>query len=506
MTRHPPVLEIRNASKSFPGVKALDDANLKIERNEVVGIVGENGAGKSTLLKVLTGVYRLDSGSLLRNGQRLSITSPRAAADNGIAMVFQEQSILSTLSVAENIFLGREEEFVSAGFLRMSKLRQAARVELAKVGLQVDPAQSCARLSFSERQMVELAKALSLDQRSDGELVILLDEPTSVLESAEVELLFRIIRELKARASFVFISHRLDEVLAISDRVYVMRDGCVVAEMPTDQASITGLHQLMVGRELHAEYYRENLQQPATKTVAMEARNLTKQQAFRDVSFTLHAGEILGIAGVIGSGREALAQSLAGLAPITAGSIEINGRPQDLDTPWQAVSCGIGYLPRERKTEGLVGLNSVAENMTMAAIKRIAPRYLINFAREHDLAAQWIQRLNIKTPSTRTPAASLSGGNQQKVVLSKWRIAESQIVILDHPTRGIDVGAKEDVYELIREMSASGLAILLLADTLEEIIGLSHRILVMRDGQVTAQFDSPPGAKPAQVDLVSHMV
>ncbi len=504
MTEH--VLQVVNACKSFPGVKALDSVNLTLGRNEVVGLVGENGAGKSTLLKVLTGVYTLDDGDVLMNGEPSRVESPRDAADNGIAMVFQEQSILATLSAAENIFLGREREFLRAGFLNTKKLREAARIELEKVRLDIDPGVSCADLSFADRQMVELAKALSLEERVSGNLVVLFDEPTSVLERKEIELLFQIVRDLKTRASFVFVSHRLDEVLEVSDRIYVMRDGKVAGEMQSSQASATDLHTLMVGRDLHAEYYRENLQRAHSERVVMEVEGLACNKHFDDVSFNLHEGEILGIAGVIGSGREELAQCLAGLRSIDAGFIRINGEEVTLDSPWRAVRNGIGYLPRERKTEGIVGLSSVAENMTMAAIHRVAPYHLIRFGKENELARTWIKRLNIRAPSAATPAGDLSGGNQQKVVLSKWRIAQSRVVVLDHPTRGIDVGAKEDVYELVREMTEEGLAVILLADTLEEIIGLSHNIVVMRDGEVTGRFAASPGQKPAQVDIVSRMV
>ena len=336
---------------------------MNISRHEVVGIVGENGAGKSTLLKILTGVYHLDEGEVKMNGQPTQVTSPRAAADNGIAMVFQEQSVLPTLSAAENIFLGREQEFVRAGFLNRRKLREAAKHELAKVRLDIDPATSCAELSFAERQMVELAKALSLEERTAGHLVILFDEPTSVLEQKEVDLLFQIIRDLKSRASFIFISHRLDEVLEISDRIYVMRDGKLVGEIQnnekasstleqTREEKMSQLHQLMVGRELHAEYYRENNQQAPADAVAMEVKELSCDQAFHDVSFTLREGEVLGIAGVIGSGREALAQCLAGLLPATSGSIAVNGQTVALDSPWRAVQTGVGYPATRAQSRG----------------------------------------------------------------------------------------------------------------------------------------------------------
>ncbi|MCB1376830.1 MAG: sugar ABC transporter ATP-binding protein [Alphaproteobacteria bacterium] len=501
-----PVLEIRHVTKSFPGVKALDDVSFSIDRGEVVGLIGENGAGKSTLLKVLNGIYHPDEGGIFVDGNPVTISSPRQAFDSGIAMVFQEQSVLPTLTVAENIFLGRETEFLRFGLISKRRMNAAAARELAKVHLDIDPATRCAELSFANRQMVEIAKALSLDTRIKGHVTILLDEPTSVLEQKEVDLLFRIVRDLKQRASFVFISHRLEEVLEISDRVYVMRDGKVVKELPAKQATVKELHQYMVGRQLHHEYYRETRQAQPTPDVILECKDLALEGAFADVSFSLHAGEVLGIAGVIGSGREDLARCLAGHAVPTRGRMSVNGRAVSFSAAHDATAEGVGLVPAERKVEGLVGPFSVAENMTLAALPRFVKGGVIQFGEEKAIAREWIGRLNIKTPSTETMVGSLSGGNQQKVVLAKWRIAGVRVLILDHPTRGIDVGAKEDVYELIRDMTAEGLAIVLLGDTLEEVIGLSSRILVMRDGRVTASFEAPPDGKPDQVDLVSHMV
>ncbi len=501
-----PVLEIRGVSKSFPGVKALDDVSFHIDRGEVVGLIGENGAGKSTLLKILNGVYQPDAGAIFVDGRQISVASPRQAFDSGIAMVFQEQSILPTLTVAENIFLGREEEFLRFGLISKSRMKAAAAEELKKVHLDIDPGMRCAELSFAARQMVEIAKALSLNTRIKGHVTILLDEPTSVLEQKEVDLLFRIIRDLKDRASFVFISHRLEEVLEISDRVYVMRDGKVVKDLPSKGASVKDLHQLMVGRQLHHEYYREARQSVAASTVVLAAEGLSRAGAFHDVSFSLRAGEVLGIAGVVGSGREDLARCLAGHVKPDAGSLSIAGQAVRFTAPYDATRAGVGLVPAERKIEGLVAPFSVAENMTLAALPRFVSNGAIRFAAELGVARDWIARLKIKTPSPDTMVGSLSGGNQQKVVLAKWRIAGVRVLILDHPTRGIDVGAKEDVYDLIRDMTAEGLAVILLGDTLEEVIGLSTRILVMRDGAVTARLEAPPGAKPAQVDLLRHMV
>jgi ribose transport system ATP-binding protein len=414
--------------------------------------------------------------------------------------------VLPTLTIAENIFLGREKEFLRFGLIDKRRMNQAARAELAKVHLDLDPSTRTADLTFAERQMVEIAKALSLDSRIDGEVIILLDEPTSVLEQREIDLLFAIIEELKQRASIIFISHRLDEVLNVSDRVYVMRDGRVVHEVASADAKIHDLHQHMVGRQLDHRYYREQRQVEAGEQVLIDARGLTRTGAFEDVSLTLHAGEILGVAGVVGSGREALARCLAGLDPADHGDIRIGGESVRIAAPYQAVGAGIGFVPSERKVEGIVAALDVAENMSLASKKKFLRHGMINFAAERETASAWVERLGVKTPSIKTPGGSLSGGNQQKVVLAKWRIAGSDVMILDHPTRGIDVGAKEEVYELIRDMAEEGLGILLLADTLEEVIGLSSRILVMKDGRISATFEAPVGAKPKQIDLIEAMV
>ncbi|MCY3879070.1 MAG: sugar ABC transporter ATP-binding protein [Rhodobacteraceae bacterium] len=506
MTAVNPVLELRNVTKEFPGVRALDCVNIHVGRNEVVGLIGENGAGKSTLVKTLAGIHRIDEGELIFEGEPKSFRSPRDAFNHGLAMVFQEQSIIQTLTVAENIFLGREREFLRFGVIDKRAMNAAAKVELAKVHLDCDPAQKCARLDFAARQMVEIAKALSLDGRLDGDVVILLDEPTSVLERREIDLLFGIIRELKAKASIIFISHRLDEVLEVSDRVYVLRDGAVVHETTSSDASITGLHEHMVGRQLDHQYYRENKQRAAFGNPVLSVRDLSIDDEFSNLSFELAEGEILGLAGVVGSGREAFARCLGGLLPPSGGEVLIDGKPVRLNRPHQAVNSGFGFVPSERKSEGIVTGLSVAENMTLAAGERFSRLGFIRFEKERTECQSWIDRLQIRTPSSKTPMQSLSGGNQQKVVLSKWQIFGSKVAVLDHPTRGIDVGAKEDVYELIREMADQGVAIVLLGDTLEEVIGLSNRILVLRDGEVSASFDAPVGGKPDQLDLISKMV
>jgi ribose transport system ATP-binding protein len=505
MNEAPKTLELRGVTKRFPGVMALDGVSFAAAKGEVVGLIGENGAGKSTVLKILSGIYQPDSGEVIVNGQPLRIASAREAFDHGVAMVFQEQSIIHNLTVAENMFLGREAEFLRFGLIDKRRMNAATEPFLRRVRLDVHPARRCADLTFAQRQMVEIAKALTLDDRMSGRVTILLDEPTSVLESAEVRLLFEIVEELKQRAAVVFISHRLEEVVSISDRIYVMRDGKVVKEVSAANATIPDLQAQMVGRQLHHEYYREARQAAPTAQVVMQARALSKQGAFADVSFALRAGEVLGVAGVVGSGREKLAQCLAGHLKPDSGELIVQGDTRRVWGAYEAVAEGVGLVPSERKVEGVVTAFSVAENMTLSALPQFERRGVLDFARERAVAQQWVDKLRIKTPTVRTLVSGLSGGNQQKVVLAKWRVAGVKVLILDHPTRGIDVGAKEDVYELVRDMTGEGLAIVLLGDTLDEVVGLSSRILVMRDGGVVAEVDAAAGAKPSQLDIVRHM-
>ena len=500
------MLAAQSLSKSFAGVQALRDVSVNVGAHEVVGLIGENGAGKSTLMRILSGTQSPDSGALTLDDKPLRLRSARDAAHNGIGMVFQEQSLLLNLSVAQNIYLGQEAAFTRFGVVNWRAMQRAALRQLAKIGVEIDVTARASDLSFAARQMVELAKALTLEDSTDRQLTILLDEPTSVLSRADIEILFARVRSLKARASFVFVSHRLDEVLEVSDRVYVMKDGQVVGEYAANAVTAPQLHEIMVGRGLHSGYYKEAEQAPPRAEIALEAAALSVAGAFRNVDFVLREGEVLGVAGVVGSGREELTRALGGFLPQTSGVLTIKGQPVRLTSPEQAVKLGVGTIPRERRVEGLVMFLSIASNITLANLGAVMNKGVIDYRRERDVAADWVKRLRIKAPNVDIACRRLSGGNQQKVVLARWMTAGSRILILDHPTRGLDVGAKEEVYELVRELSAQGVAILLLSDTLEETIGLSHRVLTMRDGEITARFDAPPGQKPAQVDLLRAMV
>lgn len=499
--------ELKAVDKRFPGVHALKSVDFQIRRGEIVGLVGENGAGKSTLMKVVYGAYQPDGGTVTIDGKSVRFQNPRQAMEKGIGMVFQEQSLIPNLTVMENIFLGYEAQFVRLGVIDWKAMARAARAQLAKVQLDIDPSMVTERLSFAQRQLVELAKVLTLEERVDGDLVILLDEPTSVLAEDEVKMLFRIVRDLTARASFIFVSHRMDEVMELSDRIYVMKDGQVVDVVARGQATAEQIQHKMVGRNVNNEYYREPRQKPydaSAEVLRMEGVGLPGR--IRDISLTLHRGEVLCLVGTEGSGREAILRTIYGMRTPIEGRVTIKGQPVTRFTPQEAVARGVGYVPRERKIEGIVAGMNVFENMTLSQMGRYSKAGVLNVGAEKALARDWIAKLSIKAHSEFADCGTLSGGNQQKVVLSKWRSAGSDIMLLDHPTRGLDIGAKEDVYEMIRDMSDDGVGVVLVADTLEEAIGLSHTIIVIKDGAIQQRFDCRPGAKPSLFDLLHYMI
>ncbi|MGF6175085.1 sugar ABC transporter ATP-binding protein [Ensifer sp. 4252] len=499
--------ELKAVDKKFPGVHALKAIDFHIKRGEIVGLVGENGAGKSTLMKVIYGAYQPDGGHILINGQTVRFANPRQAMEKGIGMVFQEQSLIANLTVMENIFLGYEQQFVRFGVINWKAMATAAKAQLAKVKLDIDPATTTSKLSFAQRQLVELAKVLTLEERVDGDLVILLDEPTSVLSKEEVQLLFKLVRELVTRASFIFVSHRMDEVMELSDRIYVMKDGHVVDVVERGAAHAEAIQHKMVGRNVDKEYYREHLQKPYDRSkVLVDMDRVGLPGRTKDISLKLHAGEVLCLVGTEGSGREAILRMIYGMLSPTQGHLQIKGGKVKIFSPRNAVSQGVGYVPRERKIEGIVAGMNVYENMTLSQMSKHSRAGVLRISEERALARDWIKKLSIKAHSEFADCGNLSGGNQQKVVLAKWRSAGSDIMLLDHPTRGLDIGAKEDVYDMIREMSSAGVGIVLVADTLEEAIGLSHTIVVVKDGRIQKNFDCVPGAKPTLYDLLHYMI
>ena len=501
------VLEVRDLSKRYPGVVALDRVSLHVKRHEVIGLAGENGAGKSTLLKALVGLVQPDSGTIAVRGTPVQVQNVADAARHGIGMVFQEQSLVPNISAAENILLGCEGRAVRAGIFRTRTLRRLAQAQLDKIGCTVDPGARTETLTFAERQMVEIAKVLGIEERTSVEPIILLDEPTSVLEPEEVEILFGQIQRLREHASVIFVSHRLDEVMRVSDRVYVLRGGQVAGEVDPSRAVPSQLHELMIGTADTGNHYHEDLQARTPPDRPRMVVNSLSGDGFRDVSIDVRQGEIVAIAGVHGSGREDLCRALFGAGQIISGEVTLDGSSLSLTSPRSAVAAGIGYVPAERKVEGMVPVLSVAQNMTLARTELVCRGPLLDHRREAQLVDAWIERLNIRTPSRSTGLGRLSGGNQQKVVLARWLLGDGlKVLLLDHPTRGLDVGAKSEVYLLMRNLANSGVAILLLADSLEEAIAMSDRVFVMNDGEVVSCVPSPPGAKPEPIEIVREMV
>lgn len=502
-----PVLSVEGLVKRYPGVKALDGMSFEVRPHEVVGLIGENGAGKSTLLKSLVGLVNPDEGTIRVRGEAVRLRGVAHAGSVGIGMVFQEQSLVPNISVAENILLGAERKAVRGGIYRWSSMKALAQQQLDKIGSRIDPGARTDTLTFAQRQMVEVAKVLTIEERIATEPVVLLDEPTSVLEREEIATLFRQIERLRERSSVVFVSHRLDEVLEVSDRVYVLRNGQVVAEVDPLEVSATDLHHLLIGRESSGSHYHDEAQQDCRDApVRLRVENLTTSGC-RGVSFDIRAGEVLGVAGVQGSGREDVCRALFGAIRAAHGRVTLDNRPFRLGSPRAAVRAGVGYVPSERRTDGIVPPMSVAENLSMAHVGVVCRGPLLQAGRERGMVETWVQRLGIKTPSPETAIGTLSGGNQQKVVLARWMVADDlRLLILDHPTRGLDVGAKSDVYALIRDLASANCAVLLLSDTLEEMIALSHRVAVMKDGEVVTTVETPRGAKPDPVVILEEMV
>ncbi|XVU30134.1 sugar ABC transporter ATP-binding protein [Actinoplanes sp. CA-054009] len=502
-----PALEVRGLVKHYPGVKALDGVDLTVRQHEVIGLAGENGAGKSTLLKALVGLVTPDRGEILVRGRPVRLRSVVEAAGHGIGMVFQEQSLVPNLTAAENIVLGSEGPAVRRGLYRWDTMRRLAQEQLDKIGSDIDPLARTDSLSFADRQMVEIAKVLRIEERSQHPPVVILDEPTSVLESKEIDTLFAQIRRLREFASVVFVSHRLDEVLTVCDRVVVLRGGQSVGEVATAGAVPRELHRMMIGSTGSDDHYHEN----AAARVESEQPRLSVRglsgRTFHDIDLDVAAGEIAAIVGVHGSGREDICRALFGAEPTTAGEIRMDGKKIDLPSTRAACAAGIGYVPAERKTEGMVGSMSVADNMTLTKQKARCTGPFVAPGKQAGLVDRWIQRLSIRTPGRDTAIQRLSGGNQQKVVLARWLVGgDIRLLLLDHPTRGLDIGARSEVYRLMRELAAGGVATVLLADSLEEAIGMADRILVMSDGRLAAEVPCPTGGKPSPLDLVKEMV
>ncbi|MFN8590071.1 MAG: sugar ABC transporter ATP-binding protein [Thermomicrobiales bacterium] len=478
-----PILELRGISKRFPGVVALDDVSFALVPGEVHVLVGENGAGKSTLVKILSGIYQPDAGSILFEGQPVTLRNPRAAQDLGISTVHQELNLVPHLDVARNIALGREPLRGPGGIIDWPAVYREANDLLASLGLPLDARTPVMKLGVAMQQMVEIAKALSARAR-----VLILDEPTAAITAEEAETLFRIVDRLKAQdTAIVLISHHLEDATRAGDRATVLRDGKVVATRPMRDLPIPEMIRLMVGRELTQQYPKEAFNPGA---VALKVSGLRRAGVLEDISFEVRRGEILGLAGLVGAGRSELARAIFGIDPIDGGEIEIHGEPVRVSHPANAIAHRIALLPEDRKQQGLVLVLSVADNVVLAAPEKLgAPAGLAPPAARLTKANQFIQALRIKTPSARQKTLLLSGGNQQKVVLAKWLLTDADIFIFDEPTRGIDVGAKVEVYRLVNDLLARGAAVIMISSELPEVLGMSDRILVLREGRIVAEFD-----------------
>jgi ribose transport system ATP-binding protein len=504
------LLEARGLSKRFGANLVLDDVSIELAANSIVGIVGENGAGKSTLFNILCAVVRPDAGEIRLHGRPFAPRNLAEANRHGVSRVFQEQALIPNATVYENLLLGHEERFSRGGILDQAAMIDVAERILLRAKVAVDVRAVVGELDFSKRQLVEIARACLTPQEvlGIGAGVVLLDEPTASLQKEEERAFFDMVASLREHASVLFVSHRLSEVLAVSDRVYVLKDGRLVADLPTAETSERRLHALMVGRERDADYYHEGRQRTVDRgSPAFAAEGLSRRGHFSDVSFTVRQGEILGIGGLLLSGKEMLGKVLAGVVPSHAGRVRLG----DLEGPPEVqrlIAAGLGYVPAERQLEGMIQDFPVAWNISLASGRDlVAGRFgTWRGTREQALAAHYIDALQIRGARPGTPCRTLSGGNQQKVVLARWLCRDLKVLILDNPTRGVDAGAKEEIYGFLRALTERGVAIVLITDELLELIGLSNRIAIMHRGRIAATIEAPAAAKPGERQLIELML
>jgi len=489
-----PLLSIRNLDKAFPGVQALKQARFELFPGEVHALMGENGAGKSTLMKILAGIYRKDAGEITIEGVPVDITSPRAAQDLGISMIHQELNLMNDLTAAQNIFIGREPKRAFGLLLDDEALNRNTAAIFEQMNLRLDPRIEVGKLTVAKQQMVEIAKALSFRSK-----VLIMDEPTAALNNAEIVELFGIIRHLKAEGvGIVYISHKMDELKEISDRVTVMRDGEYVGTVPTASTTVDTIISMMVGRSITET--KTEVPALSSHDIALEVRNLRRDPAIRDVSFRLRKGEILGLAGLMGAGRTEVARAIFGADPLDSGEIIVRGKPVNIRSPKDAVRLGIGYLSEDRKRFGLAANMDVAANIVMSCLSRFLSMHTFLKVRAiRETARSYIKQLRIRTPSEAQEVRFLSGGNQQKIVIAKWLARDCEILFFDEPTRGIDVGAKNEIYKLLNRLAAEGRAIVMISSELPEILRMSHRIAVMCEGRLTGEL---PAEGTTQEDIM----
>jgi inositol transport system ATP-binding protein len=503
--RGEPLLRMTGISKSFPGVHALQDVSLDVYPAECLALMGENGAGKSTLMKVLSGVYTPEAGSIEIQGSPVSLTSPHQAQNLGISIIYQEFNLFPNMPIEENVFIGREPG--NAGFLDRKTLRHNTQNLLDRLGVNLDPRALVGDLSVAQQQMVEIAKALSYNAR-----IVIMDEPTSALTDTEVTALFNIIRSLKQEnLGVIFISHRIEEVVEIGDRINVLRDGQNAGEILTNDATPARIVQMMVGRpmsDLFQKETSESVGKPVLEVKGLSrarAKGDTSSTSISDISFTVRSGEIVGLAGLMGSGRTELARSIFGADRIDSGTIIVDGTVANLKHPLDAIELGIGLVPEDRKQQALVLDLPVRENISLANLDAITRGGFVRRATERSITQRVVDALQIRTPSMEQKVVNLSGGNQQKVVLAKWLALNPKLLIVDEPTRGIDVGAKAEVHLLLSKLAQQGVAILMISSELPEILGMSDRILVMREGRISGELDRAAATQEAIMSLATGL-
>jgi ribose transport system ATP-binding protein len=484
-----PLLEMRGIGKSFPGVRALRDVDLTLDAGEVLALLGENGAGKSTLIKVLAGAHPPDCGSIRMRGAAVRFDHPAAATQAGIAVIYQEFNLIPDLTVWENIFLGHEQ---SRWIVHRNAERRKAIELFERIGATIPVDALCRDLTIAQQQIVEIAKALSEDAQ-----LIVMDEPSATISPREVERLFDIVRDLQSQhIGVIYISHRLDEIFSIADRVTVLRDGEAVGEAAVSELSRTRLIEMMVGREIEKEFPKHYHTIGAPR---LEVCGLTRGTAVRGSSFNVHRGEVLGLTGLVGSGRTETARLIFGADKAEAGHVKLDGKTLRIRKPSDAIRAGICLLTEDRKHQGLVLNLSIRENFALPNLDRLSTFGIVNRSQERTALAGFIDSLQIKVPHQEQPAGHLSGGNQQKVVLAKWLMLNAEVIIFDEPTRGIDVGAKYEIYQLMNQLAEQGKAILMISSELPEILGMSDRILVMHDGRITGEISDAASATQEQI-------
>ena len=495
------LISITHLTKSFPGVKALNDCQFELAPGEVHALMGENGAGKSTLMKVLAGVYSKDAGEIRLNGQEVDIPTPRAAQALGIGIIHQEMNLMNHLSAAQNIFIGREPLGRFGVFVDQKKMLRDTQAIFDRLHLQLDPRVEVGELTVAKQQMVEIAKALSFNSR-----VLIMDEPTAALNNAEIDDLFGIIRQLKSQGvGIVYISHKMDELKLISDRVTVMRDGEYIGTVPTASTSMDTIIGMMVGRALESnDNPAKYAHTEATDAVMLEVKGLNRGRSIKDVSFSVRKGEILGFAGLMGAGRTEVARAVFGADARDSGEIWVKGQAVEIKAPSDAVKLGIGYLSEDRKRYGLATGMDVQSNILLTHLKNFVSVGFWLKSRDIETVAQkYVTQLGIKTPSIFQRAGLLSGGNQQKIVIAKWLLRDCEVLFFDEPTRGIDVGAKSEIYKLLNALAEQGRAIVMISSELPEVLRMSHRILVMCEGRVTGELSSAEATQEKIMQLAT---